>query len=173
VKKWEKEALASGLDMTPNMIQWCFDELRYKASLVPKAPLPPPPIIVFNGNVVKSDAAVSPELKQAIQDAVAKFESETPEGQKDWHPGSEEQVWDLVHPSLFPLVYGRSHVLVNGESTTLDNFIERCGQGDLTSEPDFDPHQNQYIWVTPLHNAYSKNFQWLPCEVDISAENSR
>jgi len=107
VKKWEKEILASDLDMTRNMIQWCFDELRYKASLVPEAPLPPPPIIVFNGNVVKSDAAVFLELKQAIQDAVGKFESEIPKGLKDWHPGSEEQVWDLVHPSLFPLIYGR------------------------------------------------------------------
>ena len=50
--------------------------------------------------VVKSHAAVSPELKQVIQDAVEKFESEIPKGLKDWHPGSEEQVWDLVHPSL-------------------------------------------------------------------------
>jgi len=172
VKKWEKEILASGLDMTPNMIQWCFNELRYKASLVPEAPLPPPPIIVFNGNVVKSDTAVSPELKQAIQDAVRKFESEIPEGLKDWHPGSEEQVWDLVHPSLFPLVYGRSHVLVNGETTTLDNFIEKCGQGNIAGKPDFDKNLD-YRWATPLDNAYSKYFQWLPCEVDISAENSR
>jgi hypothetical protein len=89
--------------MTPNMIQWCFDELRYKASLFPAPPLPPPPIVVFNGNVVKSDT-VSPELKQAIQDAVGKFESGIPEGLMDWHPGSKERVRDLVHPSLFPLV---------------------------------------------------------------------
>ena len=59
--------------MNPNMIQWCFDDLRYNASLFPKAPLPPPPIVVFNGNVVESDMAVSPELKQAIQDAVGKI----------------------------------------------------------------------------------------------------
>ena len=158
--------------MTPNMIQWCFDELHYKASLVSEAPLPAPPIIVFNGNVVKSDTAVSPELKQAIQDAVGKFENEIPERLKDWHPGSEEQVWDLVHPSLFPLIYGRSHVLVNGKTTTLDNFMEQCGQGDIAGKPNFDKSLN-YPWATPMHNAYSKNFQRLSCEVDISTENSR
>ena len=70
---------------------------------------------------------------------------------------------------LFPLVYGRSHVLVNGETTTLDNFIEKCGQGDIAGKPDFV----DYHWATPLHNAYSNFFQWLPCEVDISTENSR
>jgi len=65
-----------------------------------------------------------------------------------------------------------SHVLVNGETTTLDSFIEQCGQGDIAGKPDFDKNLD-YPWVTPLHNAYSKNFQWLPCEVDISTENSR
>ena len=107
------------------MIQWCFNELRYKASLFPQAPLPPPPVVVFNGNV-KSDTAISPELKQAIQDAVGKFESEIPTGLKNWHPGSEEQVWDLVHPSLFSLVYGRFRVLVN----SVEDFIERCSEGE-------------------------------------------
>lgn len=173
VKKWKKELLDSGLNMTPNTVQWCFDELRYKASLFPEAPLPPPPIVVFNGNVVKSDTAVSLQLKQAIQDAVRKFESGIPDGLKDWHPGSDERVWDLVHPSLFPLVYGRSRVLVNGETTTLDDFIERCGQGEIADEPTFDDSQYRYSRVVPMDNAYSKNFQWLPCEVDISTENSR
>ena len=31
-----------------------------------------------------------------------------PEDQKDWHPGSNKQVLDLVHPSLYPLVYGKT-----------------------------------------------------------------
>jgi hypothetical protein len=33
---------------------------------------------------------------------------------KDWHPNSNEQVLNLVHPSLFPLVYGRTQVLQEG-----------------------------------------------------------
>jgi hypothetical protein len=79
--------------MISNMIQRCFDELRYKTSLFPEAPLPPPPTVVFNGTVVKCDTTVSSELKQAIRDAVGKFQSETLKVLKDWHPESEEQVW--------------------------------------------------------------------------------
>jgi hypothetical protein len=31
-----------------------------------------------------------------------------PEKEKDWHPGSNGQVLDLVHPSLYPIVYNRT-----------------------------------------------------------------
>ncbi|KAF8971362.1 hypothetical protein BDZ97DRAFT_1901571 [Flammula alnicola] len=127
--KWRDEALASDNDITPKMIDWCIEELRYKATLVPNPPATPPPIIIYNGDVVKSDAALSTEFKQALQQAVAKFESSIPDKFKDWHPGSDEKVWDLVHPSLFPLVYSHTRVLENGETTTLDDCIERCGQG--------------------------------------------
>jgi hypothetical protein len=61
---------------------------------------------------------------------------------------------------------------VNGGTTTLENFIERCGEGEIASDPDVD-HLDQYRWGCPMHNAWSDNFQWLPCEVDISTENSR
>ncbi|KAG9016328.1 hypothetical protein FRB90_003259, partial [Tulasnella sp. 427] len=31
-----------------------------------------------------------------------------PDEEKDWHPGSNEQVLDLVHPSLYPIVFERT-----------------------------------------------------------------
>ena len=116
------------------MADWCIEELRYKATLVPEAPATPPPLVVYNGDVVKSDT-VSPELKTALQDAVKVFQDKIPEKLKDWHPGSNERVWDLVHPSLFPLIYGRTRVLANGETTTLEDCIERCGQGEIAEVP--------------------------------------
>lgn len=63
MKKQEKEVLAFGLDLTLNMIQWCFNELHYKVNLVPEESPPPPPIVIFNGNIIKSDTAIPPELK--------------------------------------------------------------------------------------------------------------
>ena len=133
-KKWKEEALSSGLDVTPKMVDWCLDELRYKASLIsPDAPAPP--IFVYNGDVFKSDNAVSAELKKALQENVKIFESKIPEKSKDWHPGSDQKVWDLVHPSLFPLVYGRTRILSEGETTTLEDCIQRCGQGKVTVIP--------------------------------------
>ncbi|KAF8960406.1 hypothetical protein BDZ97DRAFT_2077483 [Flammula alnicola] len=173
-KKWRDEALASDRDITPKMVDWCLDELRYKATFVLTSPANPPPIVVYNGDVVKSDTALSSEFKQALQQAVTKFEDSIPDNLRDWHPGSDEKVWDLVHPSLFPLVYGHTRVLENGETTTLEDCIERCGQGRITEVPpeaetvEIGAYLNAALW-----KPYSAKFQWLPCEVDISGEEAK
>jgi hypothetical protein len=93
------------------MADWCLDELRHKATLVPDGSGSAPPLIVYNGDVVKSDNIVPVEFKKSLQDAVNIFQDKIPESLKDWHPRSDEKVWDLVHPSLFPMVYGRTRVL--------------------------------------------------------------
>ena len=164
------------------MANWCIEELRYKATLVPPAPAIPPPLVVYNGDVVKSDTAVSPELKTAVQDAVKVFEDKIPERLKDWHPGSNEKVWDLVHPSLFPLIYGRTHILANGETTTLEDCIERSGQGEIAEVPpekqtmDAGATKRGFLaWLDHFHptSPFSAKFQWLPCEVDISGEEAK
>ena len=132
----------------------------------------PPPIFVYNGDVVKSDTAVSSELKEALQEEVKRFEGAIPEKLKDWHPGSDEKVLDLVHPSLFPLVYGRTRILYEGETTTLANCIERCGEGEVVSQP---PHEETFEGsvTSETHRVFSQKFQWLPCEVDISGEHAK
>jgi hypothetical protein len=163
VKKWKDEALSSGLDVTPKMVDWCLDELRYKASLI-QHNKPMPPIFVYNGDVFKSDNAVSAELRKSLQENVTKFESKIPLNSKDWHPASDQKVWDLVHPSLFPLVYGCTRVLSNGETTTLEDCIERCGQGKVASIPAEEETEK---------GCFSAKFQWLPCEVDISGDQAK
>ena len=45
----------------------------------------------------------------ALCTAVAKLE-DVPESAKDWHPGTDGQVLDLVHPSLYCVVYGTTWV---------------------------------------------------------------
>jgi hypothetical protein len=137
---------------------------------------------VYNGDVVKSDSAVSVELKTALQDAVKVFQDKVPERLKDWHPGSSEKVWDLVHPSLFPLIYGRTRVLANNETTTLEDCIERCGQGEIAEVPPEEQTvearvnaRRYYRRQAHFHpqKPFSAKFQWLPCEVDISSEEAK
>jgi len=96
--------------------------------------------------IAKSDHAVSPEfkaeLKQALQDLRRMSDN-------DWHPKSNGQVLDLVHPSLFPLVYGRSRILEDGAEMTLDNCLSFCGQG-TTSQTQQPPISTaQTTWGTP------------------------
>ena len=165
--KWKEEVCSHGdLDFTPKMADWCIAELRYIAAFHSASPENPPPIVIFHGDVVKSDTAVSTELKHALQEAVNKFQVAIPEKLKDWHPGSDGRVLDLVHPSLCPLVYGRTRILCDGETTTLDNCIERCGQGETVDTPNFEPSPHKL-------KDFSTKFQWLPCEVDISGEYAK
>lgn len=67
-------------------------------------------VLAYEPGVVKSDATVSPGLKMALQEAVRPLE-QIQDVHRDWHPGSDNKVLDLVHPSLFPLVYGRTRIL--------------------------------------------------------------
>lgn len=132
---------------------------------------------MYNGDVVKSDVAVPESLKLQLREQVLKLEN-IPEKYKDWHPGSNGQVLDIVHPSLFPLVYGQSRV-VEDELIELKDCIESSGKGKVVPSPKDEelsgPQVRQYSFRNfrpgESPNPYSRNFQWLPCEVDISNED--
>ena len=89
---------------------------------------------------------------------------------KDWHPGSDGKVLDLVHPSLFPLLYGRSRILSSG-TVELQDCTDFIGKGEVISTPDdseilFDKSKGTYgYWGGTDPKFWSKAFQWLPCDV--------
>ena len=146
-------------DISGPMMNWVIEELRYKAKLFEDIGA----VVVYTGHVVKSDSVVPESLKLELQAAVAELE-DVPDKRKDWHPGSNGKVLDLVHPSLYPLVYGRTRVLETG-TTSLEDCIARCGEGKTTQIPSHEEVDEEGI--------YSRNFQWLPCMVDISGEHCK
>jgi Protein of unknown function (DUF4246) len=85
----------------------------------------------FELGVFKSDTVTEESIPQNLITQVAALEN----APQDWHPGSNGQVLDLVHPSLCPLVYGRSKVLESGR-TTLEDCIQRCGEGRVLPNVD-------------------------------------
>jgi hypothetical protein len=95
---------------------------------------------------------------------------DVPADAQDWHPGSNNQVLDLVHPSLFPLIYGRSRILPTG-STTLENCIQTSGKGEIVPVPDDIDCQlgKQTHWLgqrgTGETDYWSNRFQWLPSNI--------
>ena len=151
------------------MVDWIIEELRYKAKIFKETGA----VSVLNGDVVKSDSAVPSSVKASLRDEVKSLEN-IPEVYRDYHPGSDGKVADLVHPSLFPLVYGQSRVL-SDTLIGLDNCVENCGRGDTIAIPPED--ETVFIDKTGFarshyldQNAaspYSNKFQWLPCEVEI------
>lgn len=47
----------------------------------------------------EAEALIKPDLKEKLDREVAKLR-DVPDDEKDWHPGSDKQVLDLVHPSM-------------------------------------------------------------------------
>ncbi|KAF3928731.1 hypothetical protein AA313_de0207408 [Arthrobotrys entomopaga] len=95
--------------------------------------------------VWRSDQLIDEELRKQLIEAVATLE-DVPESEKDWHPGSKRQVLDLVHPSLWPIVYGRSISITNGEPIQKPKDMKSDDEG------------------------FSQKFCWLPSEFEISSD---
>lgn len=101
-----------------------------------------------------------------------------PDKDKDWHPGSNEQVLDLVHPSLFPLVYGQSRIIPDS-TVGIQDSIRRCGDGEVIPVPSNeelkDPQRMETRYSFPTEDdepkAWSRKFQWLPSEFKISSDS--
>ncbi|KAJ5519230.1 hypothetical protein N7453_001652 [Penicillium expansum] len=149
--KWRDEIAQSGQDVTPKMMDWIIEELQWKANILKETGH----VCVFDVGVIKSDTAVSKELQQSLKEAVKPLE-DMPE--KDYHPGSDNKVVDLVHPSLFPVIYGQTRVLPD-RVIGLDDCL---GSVDKEiSYPRHHYHSEEQICV------FSDKFQWLPCDVEI------
>ncbi len=95
-------------DISEQMVDWCIAEVRYKAEKYTETGC----VEALDG-IFKSDGIISEDLKNDMKTAAAPLEI-VPERYKDWHPGSNGQVLNLVHPCLYPLVYGQSRILPYG-----------------------------------------------------------
>lgn len=134
VAKWTREAADQG--MTQAQIHYVLAELAYYAGQRDESTG-----IEVSGvdGVWQSDALIDEELRSRLRAAVRVLE-DVPEAERDWHPGSDRQVLDLVHPSLFCLVRAVS-------------------RPDDAPWPSLDRSHARY--------ALSDAFQWLPTDVEV------
>ncbi|KAF4950576.1 hypothetical protein FSARC_13144 [Fusarium sarcochroum] len=167
------QKMAESFAFTNNPRQ-CITELRKKAEIYQETGLIP--VMDYTTAVIKSDNLITQELREALKAAVAPLEN-VPDEQKDWHPGSDGKVLDIVHPSLWPLVYGRSRIL-SDKRINVEEALEHCGTGIvLPEDPPTDP--KGFVLEADYHNhmfpmnTLSKRFQWLPCDVDLTGERPR
>ena len=107
---------------------------------------------------------VPEHMREALIKAVEPLE-DISEKEKDWHPGSNEQVLDLVHPSLYPLVFGQTRILP-AAIVGLSDCLDRYGEGEVLAEPSYNENEpTESRVMTP--RARSKSFQWLPSNFEI------
>lgn len=159
VEKWRKEATAMPL-ISPMAWDWCVRELRDKTVFLSKHDF----IKTFETGsaCAKADDLIGDDLRDELLAGVKPL-LDIKESEKDWHPNSNEQVLNLVHPSLFPFVYGRTHLLPEG-LVGLSDCVESCGKGTVVPEPDIKPEK--ISWRRPIDKVrFSTRFQWLPAEV--------
>ncbi|KAJ3367873.1 hypothetical protein GGF31_007034 [Allomyces arbusculus] len=105
--------------------------------------------------VFVGDKAVSDEMCQLLAQQVFDLLENVPNTQKDWHPRSNNQVLDLVHPSLYPLVYGRSRVL-DAPMPSVDDWYKFMSGGEPVT--------------APRTTFMSERFQWLPSDFEVGED---
>ncbi|MEV8595453.1 DUF4246 domain-containing protein [Streptomyces sp. NPDC052012] len=137
VARWRQEALAQG--MTEAQIRYVLAELAYYAGL--RDERTGIEVSAVDG-VWQSDTLIDEELRSRLREAVRVLER-VPEAEQDWHPGSDGQVLDLVHPSLFCLV------------RDVSGAPERAWQAPAGAMSKYE---------------FSERFQWLPTDVEVGAD---
>lgn len=106
----------------------------------------------FDG-IWQSDVLIPPSLRSSLLEQIRVLE-DIPEDKKDWHPNSDNQVLDLVHPSLYPVVYGR----------TLGRYPDADGPVAPIASP-FPAKEKGY----PVEYRSDK-FQWLPTDFQVDED---
>ncbi|CAM5406608.1 hypothetical protein STENM327S_07555 [Streptomyces tendae] len=139
VARWTREAVDQGL--AEAQVRYVLAELAHYAAL--RNDGPGIEVSAVDG-VWQSDTLVDDALRSRLREAVRVLE-QVPEADRDWHPGSDGQVLDLVHPSLFCLVREVSGAPERAWRNPTDRYSR---------------------------HEFSERFQWLPTDADVSADGA-
>ena len=99
--------------------------------------------------VWKSDNLIPTSLRERLLAAVAPLET-IPDSERDWHPGSDGLVFNLAHPSLYTIVYGRTIGKAPGSDTT-----------GILSPPELEDVDPKFA---------SQRFQWIPSDFAVGGD---
>ncbi|KAI1322089.1 hypothetical protein F5Y16DRAFT_387533 [Xylariaceae sp. FL0255] len=170
VARWREEAMSPeaqasmNLDgdvyMSEEMFEYCIKELRDKVPEFKECGI----VNILDAEiaVAKSDSAISKSLAEALKKALKPLEV-GPDHLKDWHPGSDGKVLDLVHPSLFPMVYGTTPVLPFGD------VFNATGKVPLEGCEKFTGKGETYQVDEVKDDAVLGSTQWLPSDITWTA----
>jgi hypothetical protein len=126
-----------------------------------------------SASIAKSDSLVDANLRQALRKAFDQLKNDhqtTP----DWHPGTDNMVQDLVHPAMYPLVYGCTRAFPE-ECVGRENAIKLwAGKGTILERDDpktaiaRERESNAYGYHQ--RDSWSETYQWLPANVEIQQD---
>ncbi|KAH0431799.1 hypothetical protein CcaCcLH18_06802 [Colletotrichum camelliae] len=174
-KDWRR---ASGIrhgDFTDAMFECCIEELQVKAKLYQETGIVS--ILDIEVRITRSDRVISSDMQSSLQEAARNIER-TSLRKFDWSSGKENTptqptectssakniVVNLIDPTMYPLVYGRSRVLPAKE-IDLQDCLGHIAQGITVQIPDKDERQ-KYV-DGAYYTLFSGKSQWLPCNVEF------
>jgi hypothetical protein len=186
IDQWHHKAFCA-FDVTPKAWEWCLAELKNKARESKRTGY----VIVKDGDspVAKSDRLVSLSLLQKLQRGLRPLLDDRTRSFDEW--GKYSPLRHLVDPSLYPLVYGRTQVLVDGGRHWLDpagpspqTSVRKLPRPTIPPENSFDSLTPKTDYENPYGHRddergetktsfFSDKFQWLPCEVEFPDGPSR
>ncbi|KAF2811177.1 uncharacterized protein BDZ99DRAFT_508479 [Mytilinidion resinicola] len=173
VEKWRKETCRHIAELDDEYLSkqmWlsCMAELYAKASRYEETSIAT--VLDVEASAAKSDRVIPQQLRETLRASIRPLE-DVPERRKDWHSHSDDMVLDLLHPSLFPLIYGRSRVLAKGRVPLLD-CTKYIGKGEILSapaKPEAELYETEFSWFRTRQLHAWGNFQWLPADVCFAA----
>lgn len=176
VGSWGEKEVAVMPLISDKAWNWCISELRDKAAVFKKTGFVRG--VDAGSCICKSDVLISTALAEELKHAVIPLRE-----QFRIQNGHDEQIADLVDPSMFPLIYGKTRVYIDGRQVRRENCVESCNDTATTIAPShpedrLSPHEvhanldlYRYAFMFPEHSKsfrWSLCFQWLPCELKFT-----
>ncbi|KAF9561931.1 hypothetical protein EC968_005425 [Mortierella alpina] len=163
--RWKQEILDASIQrgggwvMREEQMDYVFKELNWHAEQRQKQVDSgvEAPIEVAIDFTRRSDGLIPLDLKQQLLASVKKLK-DVPDHMRDWHPGSDKQILNIIDPSLFPVIAGRTLVTEDEEAIPPLDFM---GRGKVLKElpvPDADVM------------FCSDKYQFLPTDVEVTPE---
>ncbi|GIC88725.1 DUF4246 domain-containing protein [Aspergillus udagawae] len=166
ITRWQKDALSSLSLINDQTWSWCLKELQDKARNFEKQGH----VLVFNtgSGICKSDTAIPATTQAQLRDATVSLIQDLGEQTQSLNM-QKPVVVNVVDPSLFPLVYGRTMVLVGGQPCGMDQGSWSARLQDSQIAPERPLFAQEGAWEhLRLNCIWSTRFQWLPCEVEFN-----
>ncbi|KAK3071585.1 hypothetical protein LTR53_008354 [Teratosphaeriaceae sp. CCFEE 6253] len=161
------------------MFIYCLNELADYATLCREQGFVP--ALDATATVYKADTMLDAEVIASLQAAVEMLEND-PTADPNLYTGPRRMVLNLVNPSMFPLMYGRTRIFPDG-GVPLHDCIMYSGKGRVMPDPldehefedQLDASEEACALISHLEGfrlEYSSQFQWLPTEVALRANGS-
>ncbi|AEO69667.1 uncharacterized protein THITE_2091161 [Thermothielavioides terrestris NRRL 8126] len=133
--------------ISPEAFDYCIAELRDKAAYFGETGM------IFTLNCQQNTAIKADSLGT----------------EPEWHPWTNFMVQDLVHPSMYPFVYGRTR-FIEDEVVGVTDAIDRWpGKGEVVPKDNGRPYDDGRQ-VKPTY--WSKTYQWLPANLAFQEDGT-